>query len=130
VVVSATVAALPRHKRNLGTLRERAQRAKAHRQHRRHKQGRKTPPPSLTAQRYAQTWVLFTTALTVRQAVREYAQRMPIEETFRDWHHGWGVRQGNCASSAGKTEELGQVGQMPASAFPFDFQGTLPGIAP
>ena len=38
--------------------------------------------------------------------------------------------QGNCTSSAGKTEELGQVGQMPASAFPFDFQGTLPGIAP
>ena len=38
--------------------------------------------------------------------------------------------QGNCASSGGKPEELGQVGQMPASAFPFDFQGTLPGIAP
>jgi hypothetical protein len=92
VVVSTTVAALPRHKRNLGTLRERAQRAKAHRQHRLHKQGRNTKPPSATAQRYAQTWVLFTTAPTVRQAVGEYAQRMPIEETFRDWHHGWGVR--------------------------------------
>jgi Transposase DDE domain len=92
MAVSTAVATLPRHKRNLGTLRERAKRAKAHRQHRRHKQGRKTTPPSLTAQRYAQTWVLFTTALTVRQAVREYAQRMPIEETFRDWHHGWGVR--------------------------------------
>lgn len=22
----------------------------------------------------------------------EYAQRMSIEETFRDWHSGWGVR--------------------------------------
>ena len=22
----------------------------------------------------------------------EYVQRMPIEETFRDWHSGWGVR--------------------------------------
>jgi Transposase DDE domain len=92
IAVSTTVATLPRHKRNRGTLRERAKRAKAHRQHRLHKQGRKTTPPSLTAQRYAQTWVLFTTALTVRQAVREYAQRMPIEETFRDWHQGWGVR--------------------------------------
>ena len=92
VVVSATVAAVPRHKRNLGTLRERAQRAKAHRQHRRHKQGRKTSPPSATAQRDAQTWVRFTTAPTGRQAVGEYAQRMPIEETFRDWHHRWGVR--------------------------------------
>jgi hypothetical protein len=92
VVVSATVAPLPRHKRNLGTLRERTKRAKAHRQHRLHKQGRKTTPPSATAQRYAQTWVLFTTAPTVRQAVREYAPRMPMEETFRDWHTGWGVR--------------------------------------
>jgi hypothetical protein len=26
------------------------------------------------------------------QAAAEYAQRMPIEETFRDWHSGWGVR--------------------------------------
>jgi hypothetical protein len=24
--------------------------------------------------------------------VTEYPQRMPIEETFRDWHRGWGVR--------------------------------------
>ena len=37
--------------------------------------------------------------------------------------------QGNCASSAGKTEELHQVGNGPAGAFPFDFQGTLAGIA-
>jgi hypothetical protein len=28
----------------------------------------------------------------VRQAVGEYAPRMSIEETFRDWHNGWGVR--------------------------------------
>src|SRR5256885_14470488 len=67
-------------------------RPKAHAQHRSHKQGRKTSPPSATAQRYAQSWVLFTTAPTVAQAVAEYAQRMPIEETFRDWHNGWGVR--------------------------------------
>jgi hypothetical protein len=92
VVVSAAVAALPKHKQNPGTARERAKRAKAHAQHRTHKQGRKTKPPSATAQRYAQTWVLFTTAPTVVQAVAEYAQRMPIEETFRDWHSGWGVR--------------------------------------
>jgi DDE family transposase len=93
IAVSATVASLPRHKRNLGTLRERARRAKAPQQHRLHKQGRKTTPPSATALRYAQTWVLFTTAPTVGQAVGTYAQRMPIEETFRDWHHGWGVRE-------------------------------------
>jgi hypothetical protein len=92
VVVSAAVAALPKHKQNPGTARERAKRARAHAQHRAHKLGRKTKPPSATAQRYAQTWVLFTTAPTVGQAVAEYAQRMPIEETFRDWHSGWGVR--------------------------------------
>src|SRR5215467_9549827 len=92
VVVSAAVAALPKPKQNPGTARERAKRAKAHAQHRAHKQGRTTTPPSATAQRYAQTWVLFTTAPTVAQAVAAYAQRMPIEETFRDWHHGWGVR--------------------------------------
>jgi Transposase DDE domain len=92
VVVSAAVVAPPKHKLNPGTVRERAKRAKAHAQHRAHKQGRKTKPPSATVQRYAQTWVLFTTAPTVGQAVAEYAQRMPIEETFRDWHSGWGVR--------------------------------------
>jgi hypothetical protein len=92
IVVSAAVVAPPRHKQNPGTARERAKRAKQHAQHRRHKQGRKTSPPRAVAQRYAQTWVLFTTAPTVAQAVAEYAQRMPIEETFRDWHSGWGVR--------------------------------------
>jgi hypothetical protein len=92
VVVSTAVVAPPKHKQNPGTVRERAKRAKAHAQHRAHKQGRKTKPPSATAQRYAQSWVLFTTAPTVGQAVAEYAQRMPIEETFRDWHSGWGVR--------------------------------------
>jgi hypothetical protein len=92
VVVSAAVTAPPRHKQNPGTARERAKRAKAHAQHRAHKRGRKTTPPSPTVQRYAQTWVLFTTAPTVAQAVAEYTQRMPIEETFRDWHNGWGVR--------------------------------------
>jgi hypothetical protein len=92
VVVSTAVAIPPKHKQNPGTVRERAKRAKAHAQHRAHKQGRKTPPPSAAAQRYAQTWILFTTAPTVAQAVAEYAQRMSIEETFRDWHSGWGVR--------------------------------------
>jgi Transposase DDE domain len=92
VVVSTAVVAPPKHKQNPGTVRERAKRAKAHAHHRAHKQGRKTKPPSATAQRYGQTWVLFTTAPTVAQAAAEYAQRMPIEETFRDWHSGWGVR--------------------------------------
>jgi hypothetical protein len=92
VVVSAAVMPLPKHKQNPATARERAKRAKAQAQHRQHKQGRQTKPPSAAAQRYAQTWVLFTTAPTVAQAVSEYAQRMSIEETFRDWHAGWGVR--------------------------------------
>jgi hypothetical protein len=92
VVVSAAVAPPPKHKQNPGTARERAKRAKAHAQHRRHKQGRQTPPPSAMAQRYAHTWVLFTTAPTVTQAVVEYAGRMSIEETYRDWHHHWAVR--------------------------------------
>jgi hypothetical protein len=92
VVVSTAVATSPTHQQNPGTARERAKRAKAHAQHRAHKQGRKTKPPSAAAQRYAQTWVWFTTAPTVAQAVAEYAQRMAIEETCRDWHSGWGVR--------------------------------------
>jgi hypothetical protein len=92
VVVSAAVAPPPKHKRNPGTARERAERAKAHAQHRRHKRGRKTKAPSAAAQRYAQTWVLFTSAASVGQAVAEYTGRMAIEETYRDWHSGWGVR--------------------------------------
>jgi hypothetical protein len=92
IVVSAAVVTPPRNKQNPGTARERAHRAKQHAQHRKHKQGRKTTPPSAVAQRYAQTWVLFTTASTVAQAVIEYAGRMSIEETYRDWHHHWAVR--------------------------------------
>jgi hypothetical protein len=92
IVVSAAVVTPPRHKQNPGTASERAHRAKQHAQHRKHKQGRKTKPPSAVAQRYAQTWVLLTTASTVAQAVAEYAGRMSIEETYRDWHHHWAVR--------------------------------------
>jgi hypothetical protein len=86
VVVSAAVVTPPRHKQNPGTHRERLARARRHARHRQHKRGRKTTPPSALAQRYAQTWVLFSTAPTKTQAVREYACRMAIEETFRDWH--------------------------------------------
>jgi hypothetical protein len=92
VVVSAAVAALPKHKQNPGTLHERAKRAKAHAQHRAHKPGRKTKLPSVVAQRYAQRWVVFRTAPTVAQAVAEYAGRMSIEETYRDGQHYWAVR--------------------------------------
>jgi DDE family transposase len=92
VVVSAALAAPPKHKQNPGTARERAARARRHAQHRKHKRGRQTSPPSPPAQRYAQTWVLFTTAPPLTQAVREYAGRMAIEETYRDWHHHWAVR--------------------------------------
>ena len=84
IVVSAAVVTPPRHKQTPGTARERAHRAKPHAQHHKHQQGRKTTPPSAVAQRYAQPWVLFTTASTVAQAVAEYAGRMSIEETYRD----------------------------------------------
>jgi Transposase DDE domain len=92
VVVSAAVAPLPPHKQNRGTQRERLKRAHRHAQQRKHKRGRRTVPPSAVAQRYAQTWVLFTTAPTKTQAVHAYAGRMAIEETYRDWHHHWAVR--------------------------------------
>src|SRR5262249_18195354 len=36
--------------------------------------------------------------------------------------------QGNCTSSAGKTEELGEVGQMPAGTFALDFERAFAGI--
>jgi hypothetical protein len=91
-VVSAAVVPSPKHKQNPGTVRERAKRAPAHAPQRKHKPGRTTKPPSVAAQRSAQTWVLFTTAPTGAQAVAEYAQRLPIAEPFRDWHNGWGVR--------------------------------------
>jgi hypothetical protein len=92
VVVRTAVVAPPKHQPNPGTARERAKRAKAHAQHRAPKQGRQTKPPSAAAQRYAQTWLLGTTAPTGAQAVAEYAQRLSIAETCRDWHSGWGVR--------------------------------------
>ncbi|HEX5501534.1 MAG TPA: transposase [Thermomicrobiales bacterium] len=92
VAVHAAPAAPPRHKQTPGTAAERARRAKAHARHRAHKRGRRTKAPSAAAQRYAQTWVLFTTAATVEAAVAQYAGRMAIEETYRDWHTGWGVR--------------------------------------
>jgi hypothetical protein len=92
MVVSTAVAPGPRHKPKPGTRRERAKRAQAPAQPRKHTPGRTTPPPSATAQRSAQTWVLFTTAPTVTQAVVAYAGRMSIEETSRDWHHYWAVR--------------------------------------
>jgi len=92
VVVNDELALPPQHKRNPGTERERALRAKKRAEHLANK-GRKSRPPSEAAKRYAQTWVLFTTAETVGEAVAEYAARMTIEEVFRDWHHGWGLRE-------------------------------------
>jgi hypothetical protein len=91
IAVNDSVPLPPPHKRNPGTQREQAARAKEHARHRAAK-GRKSSVPSLRAQRYAQTWVLFTTAPTHPAAVAQYAARMAIEQTFRDWHHGWGLR--------------------------------------
>ncbi len=92
VAVNDELSAPPKHKRNPGTERERAARATKRAQHLANK-GRKSSPPSEAAKRYAQTWVLFTNAQTLAEAVAEYAARMAIEETFRDWHHGWGLRE-------------------------------------
>ena len=71
IVVSAAVVTPPRHTQPPGTARERAHRAKPPAQHRKPKHGRTPPPPSAVAQRYAQPWVLCTTAATVAQAVAE-----------------------------------------------------------
>jgi len=92
IVVNEEIPVLPKHKRNPGTERERALRAKE-REHHLANKGRKSKPPSEAAKRYARTWVLFTTAQTLTDAVHEYAARMAIEETFRDWHYRWGVRE-------------------------------------
>lgn len=91
LVVNEVIPEPPRHKRNPGTEQERAKRAKALSHHLANK-GRKSRPRSEAAKRYAHTWILFTTAATVSEAVGQYALRMTIEETFRDWHHGWGLR--------------------------------------
>ncbi len=104
IVVNTVIPAPPRHKRNVGTQREREARAKAHAKHLAQK-GRKSRPPSALAQRYAQTWVLFTTASSVEETVAQYAARMAIEQTFRDWHHGWGLRE----AAATLTEETAVV---------------------
>lgn len=91
LVVNEVQPAPPKHKCNPGTERERARRGKKREQHLQNK-GRKSRPRSEIAKRYANTWVLFTTAPTVAEAVRQYALRMAIEETFRDCHHYWGLR--------------------------------------
>jgi hypothetical protein len=69
IVVRAASVGPPKHQQNPGTERERAKRAQAHVKHRARKYGRHTTPPSATARRYAQTWVLLTTAPTVAHAV-------------------------------------------------------------
>lgn len=96
VVVSDQVPAPPRHKRNPGTRREQAARAAKRARHLAQK-GRACAPPSERARRYAQTWVLCTTAPSAEEAVAQYAARMSVEQTFRDWHHGWGVRDAAAA---------------------------------
>lgn len=108
LVVNEVIPEPPKHKRNPGTERERAKRAKALSQHLANK-GRKSQPRSETAKRYAHTWILFTSAETLSEAVRQYALRMTIEETFRDWHHGWGLRDAVIGLSS-EAEVLRMVG--------------------
>jgi hypothetical protein len=111
LVVSAALVVPPTHQQHPGTGRARAKRAKAHAQHRAHQQGRKTPLPSAVAPRYAQPWLLFTTASTVAQATMAYAGRMSIEETSRDWPHHWAVRAavGDMPTEAMVTRVIGGV---------------------
>ena len=40
------------------------------------------------------------------------------------------LRQGDCTSSAGKSEELHQVGNAPPSSFAFNFQGAFACLSP
>lgn len=108
IVVNNQVSVPPPHKQNAGTQREREARAKAHAKHLAQK-GHKSRPPSALAKKYAQTWVLFTTAPTVQDAVAQYAARMAIEQTFRDWHHGWGLREA-AAALADQTAVARMVG--------------------
>jgi len=90
-VVNEEIAPLPKHKRNAGTERERAHRA-AKRALREEHKGRNRSVRSQAAKKYNHTWVLFTTAATLELAVAQYAARMCIEETYRDWHHYWALR--------------------------------------
>lgn len=99
IVVNDQIAPPPQHQQNPGTKREREARAKAHAKHLAQK-GRKSRPPSDLAKKYARTWVVFTTAPSVNEALSEYAARMTIEQTFRDWHHGWGLRTATAALTA------------------------------
>ena len=108
LVVNEVIPEAPKHKRNPGTERERATRAKALAHHLANK-GRKSRPRSEAAKRYEHTWILFTSAETVSEAVRQYALRMTIEETFRDWHHGWGLRDALIGLSS-EAEVLRMVG--------------------
>jgi len=109
LVVNQTVAQLPKHKQNKGTHREQQRRHKAKLHHLENK-GAKSKPPSEIAKKYSQTWVLFTTAASVQAAVSHYAMRMSIEETFRDWHHGWNVRQAvQCLSQEAYVNRRGGI---------------------
>ena len=92
VVVSTAVVAPPKHKQNLARpasgpsgprpMPSTARTSRAARRSHRVPRRSAMPRPGCSSLR----------APTVSQAVAEYAQRMPIEETFRDWHSGWGVR--------------------------------------
>jgi hypothetical protein len=91
-VVRAAVVVSPQPKQTPGTERERTKRAKAQAPHRARPSGRHPPPPRAPAQRSAQPWVWCTTAPTGAHAGAEDPQRRAMEETWRDWHRGWGVR--------------------------------------
>ena len=92
VVVSTAVVAPPNTKQNPGTAREQAQRAKAMPNTARTSRAQDEATECHGAALCPDLGALHYGTATVGQAVAEYAQRMPIEETFRDWHSGWGVR--------------------------------------
>jgi hypothetical protein len=68
LVVRAASVGPPTHQPHPGTARARAKRAPAQGKHRARQSGRPPTPPSATARRYAQTWVVWTTAPTVAHA--------------------------------------------------------------
>jgi hypothetical protein len=90
LVVGRGLPVLRWHQRDDGSARGRARRARQHA----HDAGyARADRPSAVAQTDA--WVvLFSTAPSWRQAVQRYAQRYPIEGSYRDLQSGWDGRHG------------------------------------
>jgi hypothetical protein len=53
---------------------------------------------------------------------------MSCQRAVYQWTEVVTTYHGKRASRAGKSEELGEIGDLPASPFPFHFQGAFAGI--